>query len=869
VRFTAEHVCSLKAISVSFSLAGQVGTGGVDVFVYADAAGLPGAPLAPSVHVAHGEMILGDFTVVDMTSLNLILTGDYHVGVAITSPLSDDYQLRSDDGTGGNGRSSIYNMDGYPNQWVLMAVYDVPYDDNWLIRDSVCCSSLSEPLLLTFSPGENALNAPVASSISATFSIDMNSATITPATMIVRGQNTGNHSGTIAYNPTTRTATFDPTVDFAAGEQVTVTLTSGIQSTLGVPLSPYSWSFTTAATGGGQFLPRVDIPCGDSPSDIAVADLNGDGRIDIAVSDSTAQNVAVYLNQGNGVFASAVFYSVGSAPTGLAAGDMDGDGDVDLVTANPSNDVCTILHNSGSGSFGSPTTVWTLETPYDVVVADFNNDGAFDIGVACSETTGTGTGWVAVLLNLGNGNFSWRVVGNGALSASFSVSSGDLDNDGDIDFVVPTPFRYWNYLGWFRNDGAGSFIPRYIEAPGDSGMYSITIADFDGDYDLDLAVGHSRGVLSNKVSLLRNDGTASFSQWATHAVGNLPLALTNGDIDGDGDLDLIAANAGDNTIRILANNGSGVFTVNPSLTVGNYPIAVAAADLNGDSQLDLVTANHNSDNISVIFTCSDADGDSICAADDNCPTVANPLQTDTDADGKGDVCDNCPTVANPLQTDTDADGKGDGCDNCPTVANPLQTDTDADTKGDVCDNCPAVANLTQANADGDSLGDACDNCPTVTNPLQTDTDADTKGDVCDNCPTVANPLQTDTDADTKGDVCDNCPTLANSNQTDVDLDGIGDACDNCPQVSNPDQLDSDHDHVGDACDYRCGDANGDATVDISDAVWLIAYIFSGGSAPSPLLAGDANCDITVDISDAVYLIAYIFSGGAAPCAGCK
>jgi pimeloyl-ACP methyl ester carboxylesterase len=66
----------------------------------------------------------------------------------------------------------------------------------------------------------------------------------------------------------------------------------------------------------------------------------------------------------------------------------------------------------------------------------------------------------------------------------------------------------------------------------------------------------------------------------------------------------------------------------------------------------------------------------------------------------------------------------------------------------------------------------------------------------------------------------------------------------------------------------CGDASADGTVDISDAVSLIAYIFSGGSAPSPLLAGDANCDSTVDISDAVYLIAYIFSGGPEPCAGC-
>lgn len=69
--------------------------------------------------------------------------------------------------------------------------------------------------------------------------------------------------------------------------------------------------------------------------------------------------------------------------------------------------------------------------------------------------------------------------------------------------------------------------------------------------------------------------------------------------------------------------------------------------------------------------------------------------------------------------------------------------------------------------------------------------------------------------------------------------------------------------------YVCGDANGDAITDISDVVYLIAYIFSGGSPPKPLDAGDANCDGAVDISDVVYLIAYIFSGGAAPCATCK
>jgi hypothetical protein len=165
-------------------------------------------------------------------------------------------------------------------------------------------------------------------------------------------------------------------------------------------------------------------------------------------------------------------------------------------------------------------------------------------------------------------------------------------------------------------------------------------------------------------------------------------------------------------------------------------------------------------------------------------------------------------------------------------------DADADSVCDSLDNCRFVFNPLQENHDADTLGNACDNCDSVSNNDQADSDGDGRGDVCDNCPTLANSLQLDSDGDGIGDVCDNCPSEANLGQQDFDGDGVGNFCDNCPTKTNANQFDSDGDGIGDACQLH-----------------------------PP--CGDVDCSFNVDISDVVYLIGYIFSGGAAPCAACK
>jgi len=92
----------------------------------------------------------------------------------------------------------------------------------------------------------------------------------------------------------------------------------------------------------------------------------------------------------------------------------------------------------------------------------------------------------------------------------------------------------------------------------------------------------------------------------------------------------------------------------------------------------------------------------------------------------------------------------------------------------------------------------------------------------------------DYDADGVGNLCDNCPDIPNTAQLDYDNDGWGNPCDNCPTIVNADQIDANDNGIGDACEglfneYQCGDINADGYINLGDAIYLINFLFKGGS----------------------------------------
>jgi hypothetical protein len=333
------------------------------------------------------------------------------------------------------------------------------------------------------------------------------------------------------------------------------------------------------------------------PDAVAIGDLNGDGKPDLAIANSyfdddedegQAGTVSIRLNRGDGTFRPRRDYSTGGGPHSVAIGDLNGDGMPDLATANFDAGSVSELLNGGDGSFGVSRDYATGDRTASVAIADLNGDAAPDVAAAVAETD-----TVAVLLNNGDGSLR-PPVSYPAGDEPFWVAIGDLDGDGEPDLATAN-LGSRSTTSVFLNKGNGTFAARVDYAAG-ADPVSLAIADVTGDRKPDLALSHFGSVSRpNFVSVLPNDGRGRFATRRNYTIVEGQGSIAVGDVNGDGRGDVVTVADDTDRLSVLVNGGGGRMRPALSYPTGPGPQAVAIGDLDGDGRPDLVTANNVSD----------------------------------------------------------------------------------------------------------------------------------------------------------------------------------------------------------------------------------------------------------------------------------
>jgi hypothetical protein len=291
--------------------------------------------------------------------------------------------------------------------------------------------------------------------------------------------------------------------------------------------------------GNGTFGPATHHGAGTNPFDVALGDVNNDGKLDIVVSNVYASpsdgSVIVLPGTGNGTFGNGVRSFLISSPLGLALADFNGDGKLDVAqNAHLVNEVA-IGYGSGNGTFSLAGSYPVGRNPAHVAVADLNGDGSRDLITANLET-GFAAGNVSTLLNNGNGTFGSHTSYFTDSTGSLNVAVGDLNGDGRPD-VVNTNGNT-SSVSVLLNNGDGSLgSAQYYSAPANTGFGAVAIGDVNGDGILDLAaVGQDVTTL-----VLPGKGDGTFGAAISLDVGSLTTDVAVADLNNDGVGDLSTA----------------------------------------------------------------------------------------------------------------------------------------------------------------------------------------------------------------------------------------------------------------------------------------------------------------------------------------
>lgn len=352
--------------------------------------------------------------------------------------------------------------------------------------------------------------------------------------------------------------------------------------------------------GSGSFAAPEAFLVGRDPRVIRAGHFDGDAFPDLlcfqdsqSFGGNSTKWIAVVRGGPDGHLQTPETINIAVDASCVAAGDLDEDGDLDVVSGGLGASARVYL-NDGAGNLGSPTTVamGSGADLRDMLLVDLNNDGILDLAVTRDPYSPSSPLGAAVRLGIGGGQFgAAQVVDCGGDGRG--LAAGDLDGDGDVDLAISKGAP--SGIALLINDGQGGFS-LLTQILINAQVGDVAIVDLDGNAHPELLVASY-----SSPELLRFDDVGAVTE-PTAQVISLPGSggecfLTPGDVDGDGDIDIVAMRCDQSqgtlcTLTSFLNDGNGVLVASPPSTIAaRGGSSLRLADVTGDGRLDAVTSH--------------------------------------------------------------------------------------------------------------------------------------------------------------------------------------------------------------------------------------------------------------------------------------